>query len=188
VGRAERRQGRSERRPPKRGTPTRADRRAEQARRRGYFLLAGAVGATAVVLVAWFPAGALLAQRRTLAQATTTLHDLTVQDRALRAESRNLANPAEIARIARQQFGLVAPGQIAYQVLPPPGRGSGVDDTGDPGLSPLVSPSAAPELPPGTVATSGVTPAKRTASHSTASAAGSPGLFTRVLDTLEFWR
>jgi cell division protein FtsB len=166
---------------------SRADRRAGVARRRGAAILVGSAAAAAVILVAWFPAGALLAQRRTLAQTTATLHELRSEDHALRVESKNLATPTEIARIARQQFGLIAPGQLAYQVLPPPGRPGATDpDSGDPGLAPLVSPSAAPELPPGTVATSGAT---QTTQHSSGRhPAASPGLLSRLLHTLEFWR
>lgn len=169
---------------------TRAERRAAIARRRGTAALVAAVVASAVILVAWFPAGALIAQRRTLASTSAELRQLRSEDAALRKESANLSNPAEIARIARQQFQLIEPGEQAYQILPPPGKAAADTDpySGDPADAPLVSPSGAAELPPGTVAapsTSG-TDTKASARKDDASAA--PDLFTRVLHTLEFWR
>ena len=75
---------------------TRVERRDAILRRRGFAALAASIVVAAVVLVAWFPAGALIAQNRTLAQASTTLTQLRAQDRALRAESKNLSDPAEV--------------------------------------------------------------------------------------------
>ncbi len=150
-------------------------------------LLASVVIA-AVILVAWFPAGALIDQRRTLTSAAATLSQLKQEDRALSAESKNLSTSTEIARIARQQFQLVPLGEQAYQVLPPAGTAGGATDpySGDPGLSAPVSPSAALELPPGSL------PEQATGATSkvkaTRVAASSPDLLTRVLHTLEFWR
>ncbi len=151
-------------------------------------MLAGSVVVAVVVLVAWFPAGSLMAQRQTLAETSSSLSQLLAQDRALRTESKKLSTSSEIARLARQQFGLVAPGQLAYQVLVPPGSGGGTDPyAGDPGNTALVSPSAAPELPPGSVASSGQRQQVAT-STGRAGSSSSPGLFGRVLRTLEFWR
>jgi cell division protein FtsB len=176
---------------------TRAERRAAVAHRRSVVALIGSFVAAAVILVAWFPAGALIDQHRTLAQTSASLDHLKVENRALQAESKNLSKPSEIARIARQQFQLIVPGEQAYQVLPPPGTAGGATDpySGDPGNSPPVSPSAAPELPPGTVkdgqpvrapASHGRTHQKNAATHTSASSS-SPGLFGRLLRTLEFW-
>jgi hypothetical protein len=151
-------------------------------------MLAGSVVVAVVVLVAWFPAGALVAQRQTLRETSSSLSQLEAQDRALRTESKKLATPSEIARLARQQFGLVAPGQVAYQVLVPPGTGGGTDPyAGDPGNTALVSPSAAPELPPGSVTPSGQGQEAATSTGQRGSSS-SPGLLGRVLRTLEFWR
>ena len=144
--------------------------------------------AAAIILVAWFPAGALIDQRHTLSSTASTLSHLRAENAALRAESKNLSTPSEIARIARQQFQLIVPGEQAYQVLPPPGTPDGSTDpySGDPGSSTPVSPSAAPELPPGAVAGDQTTAAGTKTHH--ASTAASPGLFGRLLRTLEFWR
>jgi hypothetical protein len=147
-------------------------------------MLAGATLLAAVVLVAWFPAGALVSERRALSATSAALAQLQAQDRALRSESKKLTSPAEIARIARQQFGLIVPGQLAYQVLEPPGTPGRTNPyAGDPGNAPPVAPSAAAELPPGTVVAG--SPLRHSAR---AAAADAPGLLGRILRTLEFWR
>jgi cell division protein FtsB len=175
------------RRRPKPSSLTRLERRAAISHRRAVVALFGSVLIAAVVLVAWFPASALLDQHRTLASTDATLAQLKAEDHALSVESKNLSTSTEIARIARQQFELVGPGEQAYQVLPPAGTSGGATDpySGDPGLSAPVTPSAAPELPPGSLTTASATPAK-TASHTRVPS--SPGLMTRLLRTLEFWR
>jgi cell division protein FtsB len=168
---------------------SRVERRAAVSHRRAVAALIASVAVSAVILVAWLPAGALLTQRRTLSTASATLGQLRAEDAALRHEAKNLSNPAEIARIARQQYQLIAPGEQAYQILPPPGKGGGDTDpySGDPANSPLVSPSGAAELPPGVVAGHGSSPSAT--STGTRGTTGFPsGLVTRVLDTLEFWR
>ncbi len=168
---------------------TRAERRAAISHRRSVVALLGSVVIAAVILVAWFPAGALIDQRRTLTSAAATLSQLKQEDRALNAESKNLSTSTEIARIARQQFQLVPPGERAYQVLPPAGTEGGATDpySGDPGLSTPVSPSAALELPPGSLPVERATGAT-SKPKATSDAASPPDLVTRVLDTLEFWR
>ncbi|MGH9007323.1 MAG: FtsB family cell division protein, partial [Acidimicrobiales bacterium] len=132
---------------------TRAERRAAIGHRRGTAAVVAAAIASAIVLVAWFPAGALIAQRHTLSATSSTLTQLRAEDRALRAESKNLSKPSEISRIARQQFQLIVPGDQAFQILPPPGSAGGDTDpySGDPGNAAPVSPSVTPEVPPGSV-------------------------------------
>jgi len=138
---------------------TRAERRAAISHRRSLVALIASVVVAAVILVAWFPAAALIDQRRTLTSAAATLSQLRQQDRALSAEFKNLSTASEIERIARQQFQLVPAGDRAYQVLPPAGTTGGATDpySGDPGRSAPVSPSAALELPPGSLPTKSAT-------------------------------
>ena len=172
---------------------TRTERRAAVSHRRSVVALSVSFAMAVVILVAWFPAGALIDQHRTLAETSSTLTQLKQEDRALNLESKNLSRSSEIARIARQQFQLVVPGEQAYQVLPPAGTNGGATDpySGDPGLSAPVSPSAAPELPPGSLSSeqpAGAPSKAKATSGSHAAAASSPGLITRVLHTLEFWR
>jgi len=147
--------------------------------------LVAAVAGAGIILAAWFPAGGLLAQRRTLSETAATLGQLRTEDAALRAESKNLSNPSEIARIARQQFQLIAPGEEAFQILPPPGQPTGATDpyAGDPGNESVGSPSLASAggEDPTSAGTHG-------AGHAHTAPSGVAGLFDRVLQTLEFWR
>ena len=149
-------------------------------------LLAGAVVFSAVVLFAWFPASSLLSAHSNLKATQAQLASLHAQDAALAQEQKNLTDTNEIERIAREQYQLVSPGQQAYEVLPPAGStSSGTPYAGDPGSVGPSAPSAASELPPGGVTTT--LPPNRThvAPHH---AAARSGLFSRMLQTLEFWR
>jgi cell division protein FtsB len=181
-------------------------------------LLVAAVALSAGVLAAWFPAGALLSQRKALSSASAQLQQLKVQDQQLRQEKALLSQPNEIARIARQQYELVTPGERAYQVLPPSGSSSSSGaPSEDPGSQPIVSPNAETVLslgdpPVGTAATPSAstttgptttgTPNSTTSTstppvgsrsgHAAAPravAASSGGsLWDRMVQTLEFWR
>jgi cell division protein FtsB len=155
---------------------------------RSRLILLGAVVVSAVVLFAWFPAGSLLSQRSSLVGAQDQLATLHAQDQALAQEQKNLNDSGEIGRIARQQYQLVSPDQQAYEVLPPSGSAAtGTPYAGDPGSADPVAPSAASELPPGTVTTT-TTAAVARGKRVAASPASSPGFVSRVLHTLEFWR
>ncbi len=157
------------------------------AARRSRLLFVGALVVAAVVLAAWFPFSSLLHQRSDLASTQNQLAALHKQDTALSQEQKNLSDPGEIGRIAREQYQLVNPGQQAYEVLPPTGAAAaGTPYAGDPGSAGPTTPSATPELPPG-----GVTTTTRPAAHGGHSSSGQPsgsGFFTRMLHTLEFWR
>ena len=177
--------------------------------RRNRLLMAGAAVVSVVIVAAWFPASALYHQHEQLGASTAQLTELRQQDKALDQERKSLASPAEIARIARQQYDLVKPGQQAYEVLPPSdGSGSNAPDAGDPGLSAPVTPSGESELPDGTGhSSSGTANTATGGSGSTAhdgsgsgkdangstnsSAAGgttASSVGGRILQTLEFWR
>jgi cell division protein FtsB len=153
---------------------------------RARLMLLGAVAISAVVFFAWFPASSLLSQRSNLTASEAQLASLHRQDAALAQEKKNLSDAAEIGRIAREQYQLVSPGQGAYEVLPPAGATAG--DTpyaGDPGSAAPVTPSATPELPPGGVTTTTVSPLTgKTATR----ASTSSGFASRMLHALEFWR
>jgi hypothetical protein len=139
-----------------------------------------------VVLFAWFPASSLLSAHSDLKATRGQLASLHAQDAALAQEQKNLTNSNEIERIAREQYQLVSPGQQAYEVLPPAGSASaGTAYAGDPGSDGPATPSAASELPPGGVTTTLPASRAHAAMHSRG---GSPGLLTRMLHTLEFWR
>jgi hypothetical protein len=155
-------------------------------------MLLGAVVASVVILVAWFPLGSLVHQGAALAGANGELTALHKEDAALKQEKKSLSDPAEIGRIAREQYQLVSPGQQAYEVLPP-ASGSSADTpyAGDPGLIGPVAPSAAAELPPGgatTTTTPTTAPRPSSATSKRASDPPSSGMLARMLHTLEFWR
>jgi cell division protein FtsB len=160
----------------------------------------GAIMASAIVLFAWFPAGSLISQRSDLHGTEAELNALHAQDSALAQESKNLSDAGEIGRIARQQYQLVSPGQQSYEVLPPSGAtAAGTPYAGDPGSDGPVTPSATPELPPGSVTTT-TTPTTTTTTkpassgehtddpHPGATPTSSGGFGSRVLHSLEFWR
>ncbi len=155
-------------------------------------MLLGSVALAAVVLFAWFPASALLGQRSQVTSTEAQLRSLHAQDAALAQEKKNLSDPGEIGRIAREQYQLVNPGQQAYEVLPPSGAAAtGTPYAGDPGSAGPVTPSGSPELPPGGVTTTS-DPSTGTSGHgasaATSSASSSGGLLARMVRTLEFWR
>jgi len=158
----------------------------------------GAIVASAIVLFAWFPAGSLLSQRSNLHGTEAELNALHAQDAALAQENKNLSDAGEIGRIAREQYQLVSPGQQAYEVLPPSGAtAAGTPYAGDPGSIGPVTPSATPELPPGSVTTTSttepgsapsVTHAPAGDTHPGSMSTSSGGFVSRMLHTLEFWR
>ena len=156
----------------------------------------GAIVASAVVLFAWFPAGSLISQRSNLHGTEAELNALHAQDSALAQEKKNLSDAGEIGRIAREQYQLVSPGQQSYEVLPPSGAtAAGTPYAGDPGSDGPVTPSATPELPPGSATTTTTTMVTQPASsaehadtHPAAPSTSSGGFESRVLHALEFWR
>jgi cell division protein FtsB len=68
-----------------------------------------------------YPARTYLAQKQAIAVQERTISVLKAEDSKLAGDSSALQSPATIARIARQEYGLVKPGQQAFMVLPPPG-------------------------------------------------------------------
>jgi len=167
------------------------ERRAVLERRRTRTMLIGSAVLAALVLVAWFPGGPLLQQHQALAATDSALATLRHEDAALATEQKNLNTPSEIERIAREQYDLVLPGQAAFQVLPPNGpAGTDAPYATDPGLAAPVTPSGTAELPGNgvTVGTPAAAPhhASRPAHVTAAAAQGS--VFSRILQTLEFWR
>ncbi len=142
---------------------------------------------SALILVAWFPGAALYRQHQQLASASAQLQRLDRQNAALKAEKARLTTSSEVARIARQQYELVEPGQQAYEVLPPNGSArDGSAYPGDPALQGPVDPSVAAVLPPGVLPRT--TPGTTHHAAQKTQARSSQGLVSRILDTFEFWR
>ncbi|MGH9059945.1 MAG: hypothetical protein ACRDZY_10585, partial [Acidimicrobiales bacterium] len=67
-----------------------------------------------------FPTGTDLHQRQQLAQVSHQLGQVKAHDKALAAKAAKLRTDAEIGYLAHKYYGLVAPGQEAYSVLPSP--------------------------------------------------------------------
>ncbi len=69
-----------------------------------------------------YPARTYLAQKQAIAVQERTIAVLKGEDSKLAGESSALQSPATIARIARQDYGLVKHGQQAFMVLPSPSK------------------------------------------------------------------
>jgi hypothetical protein len=157
---------------------------------RGWLILAGGLLSGAIILVAWLPIGALLNQRSQLSSASTRLQQLSSEGAALAAASAALHSPTTLDQLAREQYQLVAPGQRLIQVLTPSftptSKSKEGPYPGDPGLSPIVDPTGAPQVSGSSTgaASSGSTPPPVTTVRSTPG----QGFVSRVLGTLEFWR
>jgi len=178
--------------------------------RRSRIPLALAALFSLAILGTSFPASALLAQHRQLSAASGQLSALQKENRSLAEQERQLSSNADIDRLARQDYQLVQPGQTLYDVLPPSGRStptaSGGFASGDPGDQPLVDPANAPDMSPdpGLVQqtpTSGAAGSSGAKTGSSGSAVGGPSgssgsaagtspssFWSRVTNTLEFWK
>lgn len=80
-------------------------------------LIIGLVAAAAGVL----PFRQIIAQQRSVELAQQQLDALVEENRRLEHQIAALQTPQEVERLAREQFGLVRPGDIAYVALIPPG-------------------------------------------------------------------
>jgi Septum formation initiator len=158
-------------------------------------LIGGALLVAALMLVAWFPASAILSQRQALNATTAQLSNMKAQDKALIHEQSTLTSPDEITRLAREEYQLVQPGQRLIQVLPPSGTptqaGAGqAPFPGDPGLTKPIAPSAIALLPTATTTTT-TTPTKASVSQQSTPKATTTSehknLWQRIVSTLTFW-
>jgi len=82
------------------------------------FLLCVAV--VGVLFLFVFPARTYLAQRQDLAAASERAKVLSGENKSLSDRAAKLHDNAEIERLAREQYGLVKPGEEAYAILPSP--------------------------------------------------------------------
>ncbi len=176
---------------------TKVKRKASE-RRRNFVLISGAVLVSAFMLVAWFPAQAILTQRQALSASTAQLNSMKSQDAALIHEAKTLTSSADVTRLAREEYQLVQPGQRLVQVLPPSGAPTAstvgqAPSPGDPGLAKPGAPSAIALLPTGTTTTTTTPPTSSTVktsgtTTSTPTKAGPKSLWQRVAATLTFWK
>ena len=80
-------------------------------------LVVGVVAASAGV----FPFRQLIAQQRSVDLAQAQLDALVVENLKLEQEIAALESPQEVERFAREHFGLVMPGDVAYVAITPEG-------------------------------------------------------------------
>jgi cell division protein FtsB len=168
-------------------------------------LLLAAVVFAFVVVFLTMPWSALASQHQQLSSDSAQVKELQAENRALSAQARQLSDPTAVAGLAREDYGLVRPGQRAYAILPPAGSGSStVNDAGHVPLNqaPVVPGSRQSQELLGAGAGS-VTPAEASARTSgsqtrgerSLAAGGAPqgtqqdtgGFWSRVAHTLEFW-
>jgi hypothetical protein len=148
------------------------------------------------------PFSALLSQRERLSSTARQVSALEAQNNVLRQEARELSDPSTVAGIARRDYGLVAPGSQAYEILPASGSSAGSAQSS--GHVPLEGPPVVPgselsqellgvgvPVPTGGGSAVSGSSAGAGAGH----AGGGPrrgsttgGFWTRVLRTLEFWQ
>lgn len=69
-----------------------------------------------------YPTRTYLRQRTELSAAETRLEVLERETKVLEAESARLESDAEIERVAREQYGLIRPGETPYVLVPEPDR------------------------------------------------------------------
>jgi cell division protein FtsB len=67
--------------------------------------------AVALMLLGVIPVRAYVNQQRELASTSSRLHELNTRNRQLRERVKVLQTDREVTRIAREQFGLVHPGE-----------------------------------------------------------------------------
>ncbi|MDP8958849.1 MAG: septum formation initiator family protein [Actinomycetota bacterium] len=76
--------------------------------------------ALAAVLTYVFPFRRIMTQQRAVELAEHKLAVLREENARLEDRAAALRTPAEVERIAREEFGLVRPGEVAYVVVSPP--------------------------------------------------------------------
>jgi cell division protein FtsB len=133
--------------------------------------MAGVVVAVGLFLFG-YPTRTYLDQRAQLSQQQAKLDRLAAQNQSLSGEASRLQNTAEIERIARQDYGLVQPGQEAYAILPSPASSTSSDSAGKPGSG-------------GSTTSTIQGPRPSSSPHHTSHSSG--GLWSRFIHQLEFW-
>lgn len=88
---------------------------ARRGKRGGVIAVVLLVG-LAIVLAGVFPFRQLIAQERLVENTRVKLDTLVVENEALQAEIDSVRSPAELERIAREQYGMVRPGETTYVV------------------------------------------------------------------------
>ena len=85
----------------------------------GWVLAVVLLGALALTLSGFLPFRQLVSQQRQIERAQDQLTALQRENQVLSEDIEMLGTDAEIERIAREQYGLVRPGEVAYVVVTP---------------------------------------------------------------------
>jgi cell division protein FtsB len=88
-------------------------------RRRILGLLLASVMLVGLLFLFVLPGRTYLSQHHNLSAAATRLKVLSAENAKLERRVKQLQTDAEIERLAREQYGLVKPGEQAYAILPP---------------------------------------------------------------------
>ena len=169
-------------------------------RRARAIVLAAAVFAFVVVFFT-LPWSVMASQHQQLASDSSQVTALESENRALSAQAGALADPAAAAGLAREDYGLVRPGQRAYAILPAAGSGSSALSNaghvplnqapvvpGSPESQQLLAAGAGSVTPPAAPRTSGSQSAGERSLSAPAGGQQAPaGFWSRVAHTLEFW-
>ena len=85
----------------------------------GWVLAVVLLGALALTVSGILPFRQLISQQRQIERSQEQLTALSDENDALAEDIEMLGTDAEIERLAREQFGLVRPGEVAYVVVTP---------------------------------------------------------------------
>jgi cell division protein FtsB len=97
-------------------------------------LVVGSIALAALLFLFVLPSRTYLAQRQSLAAAQTRLQVFEQENAKLTAEASKLNDDAEIERRAREQYGLVKPGEKAFVIVPSPKAAGGATPTPAPAM------------------------------------------------------
>lgn len=97
-------------------TPAAAQAPGAKPKRPGAFVAVLLLVGLAIVLAGVFPFRQLIAQERLVENTQAQLDALVAENEGLAAEIDSIATPAELERIAREQYGMVRPGETSYVV------------------------------------------------------------------------
>ncbi len=93
----------------------------------GWVLAVVLLGALALTVSGVFPFRQLIEQRRAVEEGRQQLTALEEENRRLEDDVAALYTDEEIERVARDQYGLVRPGETGYVIVSPPGEELAVD-------------------------------------------------------------
>jgi cell division protein FtsB len=109
--------------------------------RRAVRILIVSVVAVAIVFLFVLPGRTLLAQNRSLATTRHRADVLAAENARLAQQVSKLQSSSQIEQIARQQYGLVKPGEKAYAIIPPAATTTTTTTTVPPTTGPQTTPT-----------------------------------------------